>query len=161
MKKIAFVTLLFLTLLLGWSCSSDSSNPYSPGPANTPTFSPTTCTDGSGNTCTPTATPAIGAVLKVITGPHYALSSASVSLSAPITITQGQSVVWDSTNSGHPLNIDNGSASCVVSGNTSFPVTETFNSLGTFQFHCGLHSSCGNGNCTGCSGNMVGTIQVN
>lgn len=163
MKTAAFVTLLFLTLLLGWSCSSDSSNPYSPGPSPTPTFSPTTCTDGSGFTCTPTATPDIAAVIKVITGPHYALSSSSVALSAPITITQGQSVVWDNTNNAsHPLNIDNGSGGCMVSGLTSFPVTETFNSTGTFQFHCGNHSSCGNGTCPGsCTGNMVGTIHVN
>lgn len=149
MKKATFVALLYLTLILGWSCSSSNySNPYTPGYSNTPT---------------PIATSNIGATFSVIAGPHYALAGTSVALSVPITITHGQSVVWDNTNnSSHPLNIDNGAGSCVVSGNISFPVTETFNSTGTFQFHCGNHSSCGNGTCPGtCTGNMVGTLQVN
>jgi plastocyanin len=80
-----------------------------------------------------------------------------------ITITHGQSIQWDLTNMGHPLNIDMGSGSCLVSGRTSFPFTYTFTTPGTYHFHCGIHSSCGSGNCPNpftCTG-MIGTITVN
>jgi plastocyanin len=80
-----------------------------------------------------------------------------------ITITHGQSIQWDLTNMGHPLNIDMDSGSCLVSGRTSFPFTYTFTAPGTYHFHCGIHSSCGSGNCPNpftCTG-MIGTITVN
>ncbi len=103
--------------------------------------------------------------ISVIAGPHYALagSSTAISPSTPITITHGESVLWDNTNSAsHPLNVDNGSGTCMVTGNTTFPFPVTFNSTGIYPFHCGVHSSCGNGTCgNSCTGAMVGTIQVN
>ena len=78
------------------------------------------------------------------------------------TITHGQAVQWN-ISTIHPLNIDDGSGTCLVSGTTAFPYTYTFMTAGTYHFHCGVHSSCGNGNCPNpstCSG-MVGTITVN
>jgi plastocyanin len=108
----------------------------------------------------PTTTPGPAAAVTVsATGSYgsYAYSTGS------ITIMHGQSVMWDTSNSIHPLNIDNGSGSCLVSGDSSFPYTYTFTTAGTYHFHCGVHSTCGSGTCPNpstCTG-MVGTITVN
>jgi plastocyanin len=172
MKKTMFFLLLASSLLVSWACTDNHSTPtygYSYNPMNTPTPTPTgsltpTGTPTGSATPTITSTPSGAPVtITVIGGPHYALAGSSSQLSAPITITTGASIVWDTTNaSGHPLNIDNGSGTCMVSGQTTFPFTQTFNSTGTYPFHCGVHSSCGNGTCgNSCTGLMVGTIQVN
>ena len=79
-----------------------------------------------------------------------------------VTISHGQTVVWNLATI-HTLNIDNGSGSCLVSGANSFPYSYIFSTAGTYNFHCGIHSSCGNGNCPGpttCTG-MTGTVKVN
>lgn|GEM_PF-1915631 len=163
MKKTLLFLLLASSILISWACSSNpaSSNMSygSYGSGNTPTSTPT------GNaTPTITSTPSgVGATISVIGGPHYALAGSASQLGAPVTITAGQSVIWDNTNSAsHPLNIDNGSGSCMVTGNTSFPMTQVFTTSGNYPFHCGIHSSCGNGTCgNSCTGLMVGTIHVN
>ena len=150
MKKATFAVLLFLSLLAGWSCSSSGGygSPYAPG--------------GGYNTPTPNPSVTIAYTISVVNNGSYHYAIGSTALSTPLTITHGQAVVWDGSNAGiHPLNIDNGSTSCSVSGNTSFPVTETFNTTGTFQFHCGNHSSCASGSCPGGCTGMVGTLQVN
>jgi hypothetical protein len=151
MKNALLFLLFALTLVTFLACASHSStdaysNGYGGGSGG-----------GGGN-------PSGSAVtISVISGPHYALAGSSSQLSVPITITHGQSVLWDNTNSAsHPLNVDNGSGTCMVTGNTTFPFPVTFNSAGTYPFHCGVHSSCGNGTCgNSCTGAMVGTIQVN
>lgn len=145
MKKALLFLLSTSAILISWACDSHSSstNAYGYGGGNPP--------------------PAGSAVtITVISGPHYAITGSSSALSAPITITHGQSVAWDGNNGGHPLNIDNGSGTCMVSGQTTFPFTQTFNNAGTYPFHCSIHSSCGTGTCgNSCTGAMVGTIQVN
>ncbi|HVZ81036.1 MAG TPA: hypothetical protein VHE12_09625 [bacterium] len=152
MKKASLVVMLFLALVAGWSCSgSTGTGPYGGG-------------GGGGMTPTPGTTPGpVAYTLSVVNSGSYQYAIGATPLSAPLTIAQGQSVVWDSSNAGiHPLNIDDGAASsCMVSGNTSFPVTVTFNNTGTFKFHCGNHSSCGNGSCTSACTGMQGTLQVN
>jgi len=127
---------------------------------------PLACTDTSRiNTSpfglpTPTPTPTVAAAVTIGTMPQgstYAYTAANVSISV------GQSVLWDATNSGHPLNLDDGSGSCLVSGQSVFSFTYRFMSAGTYYFHCGVHSSCGNGTCpspTTCSG-MTGIVTVN
>lgn len=107
----------------------------------------------------PTSTPGPSAAVTItamVGGSSYVYSPSSV------TITHGQSVQWN-TSTIHPLNIDNGSGTCLVSGTTAFPYTYTFMTAGTYHFHCGVHSSCASGTCPNpstCSG-MVGTITVN
>lgn len=148
MKKIMFFAILASSILISWACSSQNPTTNSYG-------------YGSGGGNPPPAGSAV--TITVISGPHYAITGSATALSAPITITHGQSVAWDSANaSGHPLNIDNGSGTCMVSGQTTFPFTQAFSTAGTYPFHCGVHSSCGNGTCgNSCTGLMVGVIQVN
>lgn len=115
---------------------------------------------GMYGTPVPTSTPRPASAVTVTAmstgGSGYAYAPNS------FTITHGQSVRWN-TSTIHPLNIDDSSGSCLVSGTTAFPFTYTFMNAGTYHFHCGVHSSCGNGVCPNpstCSG-MVGTITVN
>jgi plastocyanin len=112
----------------------------------------------NGGNPTPTPDPTVAETVGVIA----VMGGAYIYNMTNIDIPQGRSVKWDNTNSGHPLNIDMGSGTCVVSGETSFPFTFTFNAKGTYHFHCGIHSTCGNGSCPDpflCVG-MVGTITV-
>lgn len=129
----------------------------------------TSCTDNNpagsggqygGGAPGPTSTPGPAAAVTVTamsTGAYtYAYSTTS------FTITHGQSVLWNMSTI-HTLNIDNGSGTCLVSGTSAFPYTYTFATAGTYHFHCGVHSSCGNNMCpnpTTCTG-MVGIITVN
>ncbi len=140
MKKAIFLSLLSSILLTSIACE------YVGAPTQT----------------APPSSVIASTVGAISTTSGYRYSIAGVALSAPLTITHGQSVVWDASNVGalHPLYIDNGT-SCLVSGNTTFPVTQTFNSPGTYSFHCSNHASCATG-CPGgaCTG-MVGNILVN
>jgi hypothetical protein len=120
---------------------------------NTPTDTATiTSTDTP--TDTPTATPTPITIM-VIAGPSYSTDGVSA-ISAPITVAVGQEVIWDASNTGHPLYIDDGAGTCVTANNTTFPVTQTFSTPATgYTFHCGIHGTCNGGSavCTlPCSG---------
>ncbi len=154
---VLIACILVATALLPLACSYPPSYPPNFGGPQTPT-------------ATPTATiPPV--VLSLYTGgpPLYSANgSAGPALSAPITISKGQAVVWDASLNGHPLFIDNTGSVCNlgtngVSGNTSFPVTYAFTTTGDFLAHCQIHGACagGNSNCptSGCSG-MAATIHV-
>ncbi len=115
-------------------------------------------------TPTPSPTPI---TVSVIVASGYQYFSAGVTLSSSIgmTIAVGQSLTWDISNSPiHPLYLDNGST-CLVSNNSSFPFSQTFNTAGIYNFHCGFHGGCApsNGTCplvaASCSG-LVGFIVV-
>ncbi len=127
---------------------------------STPT---TTATLTSTFTPTPTATPVnVGAYFSP-SGYRYTLDGGTTSLSEPMTIHVGQSVIWDTTNNGiHPLYLDDGVGNCVITGNLSFPFTQTFNATGSFTFHCGNHGTCNGGGavCTLPCSLMFGNIQV-
>lgn len=97
-------------------------------------------------------------------GSYRYSTNGSAPLSAPLTITHGQSITWDSSNGGiHPLYLDNGSTCIVSSPQPSYPYTYMFSTAGTYNFHCGNHGSCSPSNttCPGatCTG-MYGTIVV-
>lgn len=147
MKNFLFIVTLvgagLFPLLIGTSCSSSS---------------PTGGGMYGGGSPIPTSTPgpAAAVTISAVFGSSYQFSPSTA------TITHGQSVQWNIATI-HPLNIDDGSGTCLVSGTTAFPYTYTFMTAGTYHFHCGVHSSCGNGMCpnpTTCTG-MVGTITVN
>jgi plastocyanin len=83
-----------------------------------------------------------------------------------VTITHGQSVIWDSSLAGHTVLLDNYNGSGTTCGSStnysSFPVTVNFPTAGTYYFHCTVpgHSPCGSGTCGTCTG-MAGSVQVN
>jgi plastocyanin len=156
--------------------------PSSPSPTNTPTPFAGTPTNTRTNTATqtppntatvtatrtPTGTPTVTST-HTATGTPTPTPAATVGQSSnnyvngSVTITAGQSVKWTTANNGHPLNIDDSSGSCIVSNRTSFPYTQFFAVPGTYHFHCGLHSSCGNALCpqpATCTG-MIGHVTVN
>jgi plastocyanin len=94
---------------------------------------------------------------------RYSIASSGVAISAPITISVGSAVTWDTSNNGiHPLYIDNGSGTCSVSANTSFPFTQTFSTTGDYTFHCGNHGTCTGGGsvCTLPCSAMTGVVHV-
>jgi plastocyanin len=98
---------------------------------------------------------------------------------AQVTITHGQSVVWDSSvgSGSHTVQIDSFSGSTVpgagcgtTTNYTSFPITIAFPTAGTYYYHCTNHSNCGTSGCGLCAatpgattgfGNMVGSVVVN
>lgn len=125
-------------LLTEISCSLYSTG-ANPAPNPTPIPAPT-------NTPVPSAT--VGA-------------NANTYNNTTITITAGQTVLWDSSNSpNHTLYIDNGST-CLVTDNTVFPFSYTFTTAGNYNFHCSNHAGCTN-SCNGSTcGGMTGTITVN
>jgi hypothetical protein len=136
MKKIsAFLSLVMLVALIPSACRN---NPYTP---NTPVYT-----------------------LSVNGSLRYSTSgTGGADLSAPLTISAGQSITWDTSNNGiHPLYIDNGSGTCSVSANTTFPYTHTFSSTGDFTFHCGNHGTCNGGGavCTLPCSAMAGSVHV-
>ena len=150
MKNFRFVLTILATALVPLLMGSSCGNNYPTGGGMY----------GGGGTPMPTSTPGPRAAVTIMamsTGAYtYAYSPSTV------TITHGQSVQW-SLSSIHPLNIDDGSGTCLVSGTTMFPYTYTFMTAGTYHFHCGVHSTCGNGMCPNpstCTG-MVGTVTVN
>ena len=162
--KALCVALIFICLsIFPLACGSVNNNPlgafgHAVSPTSTVTITPTFTVTGT-PTVTPTVTPPPTAAVTVSAdcsgGCHYTDTA--------VTILAGQSVMWDTSNAGHPLNVDDGSGACQVSSQFSFPYTVTFSSAGTYPFHCGVHSTCGNGSCPSpstCTG-MVGTITVN
>ncbi len=154
--KSFYIYLLAGAILLSALPIACGSKNISTSPTSYPTATPTPTPNG---TPTPTPTPIPAAAVTISTyfasGYHYSPSS--------VTITHGQSILWDASNGIHPLNIDNGTGVCQVSGQSTFPYTYTFPTAGFYDFHCGAHSTCGNGSCPNpstCSG-MAGTITVN
>lgn len=99
------------------------------------------------------------------TGYIYTSSSGSNGSGGVLSITAHVgNVIALPGNTTHPLYFDAGSSTCIYSGSTSSQ-TYTFNSTGTYYFHCGNHASgCsgGNGACgsTNCSA-MAGIVTVN
>jgi len=145
MKILSALFITFCLALIPTGCS----NNYPTGPY-------------SGSSMYPTPTPGPGITAAVTVGVVYSLSSYQYTPNS-ITLTKGQAIQWNSTNMGHTLNIDNGSGSCLVSGQSSFPYTYTFSVSGTYHFHCGIHSTCGNAMCPNpstCTG-MIGMVTVN
>jgi hypothetical protein len=141
MKYISYLNILAVAVLLVvGACSS---------PQNSPTS-----TSGSGGSAAVT----LGAI--EISAGVYRYAIGGTALSQPITITHGQSILWDSSNDNiHPLYLDNGST-CVIDGSLSFPLNQAFPTAGTYDFHCSNHSGCST-TCpaTSCTG-MAGTIVV-
>jgi hypothetical protein len=131
-----------LLALLLWSQSGCNSSNYSTmGPGAYPTATP--------GGPTPTATPI------VITAAGTSFSRASVS------VASGTSITFNTP--GHTVDIDDGAGDGLCGGHdfTSFPTAFQFVGVsGTvYHIHCDYHSSCGAGNCSGCSG-MVMTVNI-
>src|ERR1700677_1573016 len=159
------IIVLFLPLLcLGFLIQSCQNNQPT---ANGPISSPPNVTPVSGNlTSTPTPSSISGIAVTVTYGGSYNF------VPNAITITHGQSVVWDSSfNINHSLYIDgfSGSATPVAGCGTplldtiSFPVTQVFSTPGTYNFHCENHSNCNNSSqCGVCNGGlgMAGSVVV-
>jgi plastocyanin len=149
MKKILGLTFMLCTLI--WVAAACSNN--STYPASSPTATPTPAG--------PTATPNSGIAVTVTYGGSFNFSPSAV------TITHGQSVVWDSSLNGHTVTLDSFSGSSGSTGTTttSFPATINFPTAGTYYYHCGVsgHSGCGTTSYGVCSGGfgMIGSITVN
>jgi hypothetical protein len=146
MKKIIWLGLVLTSLIwVAVACSSTS-------------------TSSSPVSSSPTATP----VPSVVTGATIGVGVGDTYNTPNVTITHGQAVVWDSslTPGGHTVFLDNyngTSTTCGSSTNyTSFPVTVTFSTVGTYYFHCAFpgHSPCGSSTCGSCTG-MAGSVVVN
>jgi plastocyanin len=144
MKKIILLGLVLTSLIwVAVACSNNSS-----------TSSPVTSS--------PTATPNPS----VVVGATIAYGGATNYNPPNVTITHGQAVVWDTTLNGHTVYLDNYTGTSTTCGsstnNTSFPVTITFPTAGTYYFHCTVpgHSPCGSSTCGMCTG-MAGSVVVN
>lgn len=157
MKKISLLTLaLILVMGVVVACTSN-------GSTNNPT-----------NATTATATPT---TLAVVVAATVGTTGSFNFVPATSTITHGQAVVWNSTlNGSHTVQIDNNPSSngtgcgTTPTNYTSFPITITFPTAGTYYYHCTNHSSCASGGCGTCVatpgassgiGNMAGSIVVN
>src|ERR1035438_2903546 len=94
-----------------------------------------------GNTPTPTPPPA--AAVSLVVGSPYSFSPQSV------TIRQGGSVTFIDTTgfNAHTVYVDNTTGTCIANSavppNGSIIVTAPFVALGTFHYHCSIHSPCG------------------
>lgn len=142
MKHMHYFNLLAAVILVvSWACSSN------------PSTTPSTTSSGSSAAVT------VSAVMNSSAPYDYSYATGGSVVSQPITITHGQSILFDSSNSGHPLYLyDSTDTTCLATGSTSFPLTETFSTVGTYYFHCGLHSNCMT-TCAGSSCNgMAATV---
>ncbi|HTA76022.1 MAG TPA: hypothetical protein VK791_02575 [bacterium] len=148
MKKISVFGFMLCTLILAAAaCTNNSTYPGSPAATPTPVG--------------PTATPNSSIAVTVSYGGSYNFSPSTV------TITHGQSVVWDSSLNGHTVTLDgfSGSAGSTGTNTSSFPATINFSTAGTYYYHCGVsgHSGCGTTSYGVCSGGfgMIGSVVVN
>lgn len=153
-----------------------TATPTPTGPTSTPTTTATntpTATITNTPTLTPTAVPVTitvntqsssdnsqGYIYVSSAGTNNTGAGGLLSLSAHV----GDSIILPA-NGTHPLWFDNGTSTCLVTGgDTSGPVTYTFPSTGTYNFHCGNHGGCtpSDGACglSTCSA-MVGVVTVN
>jgi hypothetical protein len=98
---------------------------------------------------TPTPTPI------VITASGTSFSRSSVGVASGTTITFNTP--------GHTVDIDDGKSDGLCGGQdfSSFPASFQFVGLSgaVYHIHCDIHSSCGAGNCSGCTG-MVMTVNI-
>jgi plastocyanin len=122
-------------------CVNSNSGYSTMGPSAQPTATP------GGPTLTPTPI--------VITAAGTSFSRASVS------VATGTSITFNTP--GHTVDIDDGLSDGLCGGHdfTSFPASFQFvgTSGAVYHIHCDIHSSCGAGNCSGCTG-MVMTVNI-
>jgi hypothetical protein len=140
MRQLAALSLcLFVGLVLAshLACNQSSypSSSYGGGmypmATPTPTTAPPACPS-----CTPTPmTIYYGGAF------NYSLTMSGPTITNPVTVAVNQKVIFDSSLTGHPLYVDNGST-CLVSNAMTFPVTFTPPSAANYLAHCGLHGSC-------------------
>ena len=160
MKKILFLVLavLLVSVLLAASCSSTATTPTTTFTRTTPT-STTTTTTGSTTftTTTPTTTTTTKDTTTTTTETTTTTTTQNVAViiqdfafsPSSVTITVGSTVIWQNHDStSHTVTSDTGlfnSGTLSNGGTFSF----TFNTPGTYNYHCSIHSS------------MHGTIIVN
>ena len=138
MKAASYLFLLSLVVFIfPLACTKTLVAPVSAIPTATPTFTPTATTVVVSGPIT----------ISVTSANRYSVTgTAGPAISAPITVVPGQVVVFDASNNGHPLYIDNGSGTCNISNQsivTSFSYTVSGPSGTMYTFHCGIHGSCG------------------
>jgi len=142
-RRVGLTVLLAVLVaggLFGAACGSSSNN-------NTPTPPAATSTKAAGATTAPTkaATSATTAAAGSPTAAGTAAASTSVTIKdfqftpATVTIKVGGAVTW--TNDGpstHDVTADDGSfkSGSLATGKT---YTRTFDTAGTFDYHCGIH----------------------
>lgn len=96
--------------------------------------------NGGGSSCNPTGGSTSGSgttVVKVVPDPN----TVGKFDPTPVSVTAGQSVEWDFTDSSspHTVTADDGSFdSC--SQNTGFKFVVTFSKAGDVKYHCTLHA---------------------
>jgi len=114
------------------------------------------------STPTPTATIPPVVISKNAAFLYSTGGSGGAAVSTPITISLGQAVVWDPSNSG-ALYIDNMASVCDLDGASAYPVTYAFTTAGNFLAHNGTYGNCSGGSascpCSGPTG-MAVTINV-
>jgi len=136
--KIAsyFLLIAVAVFALPWACTKTLVTPVSAIPTATPTFTPTATT----------VVVSAPITISVTSANLYSVNgTAGPAISAPITVVPGQVMVFDISNNGHSLYIDNGNGVCNITGQTTFPYFYTISgSAGTmYNFHCSYHGSCG------------------
>jgi plastocyanin len=135
MKILAILGILAVVLIAG--CTQNSIP--TPSPTSTPTATPT-ATPSSTQTTTitpsPTATPVqTSTPTQTIDIRNFAYSPSS------ITVSVGTTVKWENKDSVlHTVTSDSGSE--LDSGNmaTGQSFSHTFNTVGTFAYHCAIHT---------------------
>src|SRR5665213_2220284 len=117
MKKILGLSFMLCSLI--WMAVACSNSPTSTSSNPNPTPTPNNSNSGVGAS---------------VSGGNYFFSPSAV------TITHGQSVVWDSSLNGHTVTLDSFSVTSGSSGTntTSFPATIAFPTAGTYYYHCCL-----------------------
>jgi len=96
--------------------------------------------NGGGSSCNPTGGSSSGSgttVVKVVPDPN----TVGKFDPTPVSVTAGQSVEWDFTDSSSPHTVtadDNSFDSC--SQNTGFKFVVTFSKVGDVKYHCTLHA---------------------
>ena len=143
-KKILGLSFMLCSLIcMTVACSNSPTSSYS---NSTPTPTPNTSNSGVGAT---------------VGGGAYFFSPSAV------TITHGQSVIWNSSLNGHTVTLDgfSGATGSTGTNTASFPATIVFPTAGTYYYHCGVsgHSGCGTTTYGVCSGGfgMIGSVVVN
>lgn len=123
----------------------------------TPTFTPSftrTMTFTPTITFTPTMTATAPATVNIsVTGFTYPVA---------VTVAQGGSVIWNNTSGfSHTIHaFDGGSCTTTTTYNNGNSVTLTFPTLGTFRYHCQIHSVCGLSCATPTCPQMSGSVVV-
>jgi hypothetical protein len=157
MKVVScFLLMAMAVFALPWACTKTLNSPVTAVASPTPISTATTVVSA------PITISVTSANLYSVNG------TAGPAISAPITVVPGQVMVFDISNNPHPLYIDNGSGTCSITNQTSFPFFYTISgAAGTmYTFHCGIHGLCGitttpsATTCTLPCGNMYGVFHV-